>query len=167
MGSKAPAVGISDVLCRTTVCLVAASFLANPTPARFRQPNSEYQARRAQLRNKVDGPVVIFGYTGREDASDVAIFFQEPYFYYLTGHDQPGAVLLLVPEATIGKPVDGPREILYLPPRDPAEEKWEGPKLGPADADIAEKTGFQTVEPVANLRADLMRLAKSYASFYT
>jgi len=167
MGSKAPAVGISDVLCRTTVCLVAASFLANPTPARFRQPNSEYQARRAQLRNKVDGPVVIFGYTGREDASDVAIFFQEPYFYYLTGHDQPGAVLLLVPEATIGKPVDGPREILYLPPRDPAEEKWEGPKLSPTDAGIAEKTGFQTVEPVANLRADLMRLAKSYASFYT
>ncbi len=135
--------------------------------ARFRQPSAEYQARRARLRAKVDGPVVIFGYTGHEDASEVAIFFQEPYFYYLTGHDQPGAVVLLVPDTENGKAADGPHEILYLPPRDPGEEKWEGPKIGPSDPDVAEKTGFQAVESVANLRADLVKLAKTYTNFYT
>lgn len=152
---------------RSIVCLLAVCFVSYAAAARFRQPSAEYQARRAQLRARIDGPVVIFGYTGHEDASEVAIFFQEPYFYYLTGHDEPGAVLLLVPDTTSGKTVEGPHEILYLPPRDPSEEKWEGPKLGPADPDIAEKTGFQEVEPVANLRADLMKLAKTYANFYT
>ena len=151
---------------RAASCLLAAGLLSSAAAPRFRQQSSEYQARRAQLRAKVDGPVVVFGYTGHEDASEVAIFFQEPYFYYLTGHDEPGAILLLLPDAANAKS-DAPREILYLPPRDLGEEKWEGPKLGPGDPDIAEKTGFQSVEPAANLHADLAKLARTYANFYT
>ena len=135
--------------------------------ARFRQPSAEYEARRASLRGKVDGPVVIFGYTGHEDASEVAVFFQEPYFYYLTGHDEPGAALVLIPDSKSGNGEAGPHEILYLPPRDPNEEKWEGPKMGPEDPGVAEKTGFAAVEPIASLRGDLVKLAKSYANFYT
>src|SRR6202161_4182447 len=99
--------------------------------ARFRQPSAEYQARRAKLLASVDGPVLIYGYTGHEDASEVAVFFQEPYFYYLTGHDEPGAALLLIPESPRNKTSSdrsadgqtsevGTREILYLPARDPA-----------------------------------------------
>ena len=83
--------------------------------ARFRQPIAEYQARRADLRAKLDGPLLIFGYTGHEDASEVAVFFQEPYFYYLSGFDEPGAALLIIPAGAGGRAVDGPREILYLP----------------------------------------------------
>ena len=147
---------------------LAVSSLSYLTPARFRQPSAEYQARRAKLRAKLDGPVVIFGYTGHEDASEVALFFQEPHFYYLTGHDEPGAaVLLLLPDSANGKATDGPHEILYLPPRDPSQEKWEGPKLGPDDPGVAEKTGFETVEPIANLQTDLARLSKTYPNFYT
>jgi Xaa-Pro aminopeptidase len=150
--------------------------------ARFRQPSEEYAARRAKLRAAVDGPIVIFGYTGHEDASEVALFFQEPHFYYLTGHSEPGAALLLIP----GPPgFDGlgdviyqvkhgwesvfaiPREILFLPARDPKEEVWEGPKIGPADPDVAAKTGFANVEPIASLKGDLERLAKKYKTFYT
>ncbi len=141
--------------------------LALPLPARFRQPNAEYQARRAELRAKVDGPIVIFGYTGHEDASEVAVFFQEENFYYLTGHDEPGAALVLIPDPPNGKALEGAREILYLPPRNLAEERWEGPKLGPADPGIAEKTGFQAVEPFANLRGELENLAKVFPTFYT
>ena len=152
---------------RCAFFVLAASFVCCPAQGRFRQPSAEYQARRAQLRAKVDGPIVLFGYTGHEDASEVAIFFQEPYFYYLSGHDEPGAALLLIPDAPSGKPSEGPREILYLPPRDPSQEKWEGPKMGPDDPGVAEKTGFPAVEPLANLRGDLVRLAKTYANFYT
>ncbi|MDR3722800.1 MAG: aminopeptidase P family protein [Candidatus Acidoferrales bacterium] len=150
--------------------------------ARFRQPSDEYAARRAKLRAAVDGPIVIFGYTGHEDASEVALFFQEPHFYYLTGHSEPGAVLLLIPETTANKSgadqsgaeksdgkqsADGLREILFLPARNPAEEVWEGPKIGPNDPDVAAKTGFANVEPIANLRGDLEKLAKTYKTFYT
>jgi Xaa-Pro aminopeptidase len=147
--------------------ILATCFFCCVAQGRFRQPNAEYQGRRAQLRAKLDGPVVIFGYTGHEDASEVAIFFQEPYFYYLSGHDEPGAALVLLPEGPNAKASDGPHEILYLPPRDPSQEKWEGPKMGPDDPGVVEKTGFAAVEPFANLRGDLIRLAKTYANFYT
>jgi Xaa-Pro aminopeptidase len=144
--------------------LACGSFL---TQARFRQPNAEYQARRAKIRSTINGPVVLFGYTSRQDAGELAVFFQEENFYYLTGHSEPDAALLLIPDSAGGKSYDGPREILYLPPRNPAQEKWGGPKMGPDDPGVAEKTGFQTVEPFANLRADLVNLAKIYSTFYT
>jgi Xaa-Pro aminopeptidase len=135
--------------------------------ARFRQPNAEYQARRAKLRATVDEPVVIFGYTGHEDASEVAVFYQEPYFYYLSGHDEPGAALVLLPGAPNTKRGEGPQEILYLPARDPDEEQWDGPKMGPNDAGIARTTGFEAVEPYDKLKGDLDKLAKAYKDFYT
>ncbi|MGD1212858.1 MAG: aminopeptidase P family protein [Candidatus Acidiferrales bacterium] len=156
---------------RRTFCaalaLLAVFCVVQLAQARFRQPSEEYQARRAKLRAAVDGPVVIFGYTGHEDASEVAVFFQEPYFYYLTGHDEPGAAMLLIPDSPTGKSIEGPHEILYLSPRDPAEEKWEGPKMGPDDSGIAQKTGFEAVEPLAKLKGDLADLAKTYKNFYT
>jgi Xaa-Pro aminopeptidase len=144
--------------------------LSSPAQARFRQPNGDYQSRRSALAQTVDGPIVIFGYTGHEDASEVAVFFQEPHFYYLTGHDQPGAALLLIPDRSGKSAADSPeslREILYLPARDPAQEIWEGPKIGPNDPGIAGKTGFQSVEPFEKLKDDLANLAKTYKTFYT
>jgi len=144
--------------------LACGSFLAQ---ARYRQPNSEYQARRAKLRSTIKGPVVLFGYTSRQDAGELAVFFQEENFYYLTGHSEPDAALLLIPDSADANPAAGPHEILYLPPRDPAAEKWGGPQMGPSDPGVAEETGFQAVEPFANLRADLVNLAKTYSTFYT
>jgi Xaa-Pro aminopeptidase len=152
---------------RCVALLLVAACVCGVAGARFRQPNEEYQARRAKLRTSVDGPVVIFGYTGQEDASEVALFFQEPYFYYLTGHDEPGAALLLIPDARGDKSSEGPREILYLPPRDPKQEQWEGPKIGPDTPGVAAKTGFQAVEAFASLRGELTKLAKTYPNFYT
>ncbi len=140
---------------------------AGVATARFRQANEEYAARRADLVSKVDGPVVVFGYTGHEDLSEFAIFFQEKNFYYLTGDDEPGGAVLLIPDPPAGKTLEGPREILYLPPRDPLAERWEGPKMGPGDPGISEKTGFAAVEPFANLRAKLEDLSKIYPNFYT
>ena len=125
--------------------LIAAAVLlsAGVATARFRQANEEYAARRAKLAAQVDGPVVVFGYTGHEDLSEFALFFQEKNFYYLTGDDEPGGAVLLIPDPPAGKKIEGAREILYLPARDYAQEKWEGPKMGPDDPGIREKTGFR------------------------
>ena len=150
--------------------------------ARFRQPNEEYKLRRGQLCRGVDGPIILYGYTGHEDASEVALFFQEQNFYYLTGHDEPGAAVLLMPTPPPPPPavivgaiprqdskflLDFPQQILYLPPRDSKEEVWEGPKIGPDDPGVQLKTGFAKVEPIANLKGDLEELAKTYKNFYT
>jgi Xaa-Pro aminopeptidase len=155
------------VAIRCALLMFAFSFVAYIVDARFPQPHEEYQARRAKLRTAVDGPIVLYSFTGNEDASEVAVFFQEPNFYYLTGHSEPGAALVLIPDPPAGKQHESSREILYLPARNLGQEKWEGPKLGPADPDAAAKTGFESVRPLASLKGDLEKLAKAYSTFYT
>jgi Xaa-Pro aminopeptidase len=151
---------------RGVLAALAISFVAVLVEARFPQPAAEYQGRRAKLRSEVDGPVVLFGYTSRNYAGEVAVFFQDEDFYYLTGYNEPDAALVLIPDAAAGKSSSGPSEILYLPPRDPREAIWGGAHLGPIDPGVAEKTGFQAVKPFAELRGDLAGLAKTNPKFY-
>ena len=132
-----------------------------------REPLSVFAERRARLVAAVNAPVVLFGYTGHEEANPSYVFMQEENFYYLTGHNEEGAALLLVPESAEQKGWSGAREILYLPPRDLAEERWNGPRMGPDDPGIQEKTGFARVETMAKLRDALVALAKNYPEIYT
>jgi Xaa-Pro aminopeptidase len=132
-----------------------------------REPLSVFAERRAKLVAAVNAPVVLFGYTGHEEANPSYVFIQEENFYYLTGHIEEGAALLLMPEMADQKGWSGPREILYLPPRDLAEERWNGPRMGPDDPGIQEKTGFARVEAFAKLRETLAALAKNYPEIYT
>src|SRR5690242_4840941 len=107
-------------------------FAAIPASAQYRtrEPNSEYAARRARLRAKVDAPIVVFGYTGKESASEAYVFNQETNFYYLTGHNEEGAALLIVPDSAATKGWSGPNEIFYLPPHNRLSERWNGPRIG-------------------------------------
>ena len=155
------------VTTRCAALVIAFSLISFFAQARFPQPNAEYQARRAKLRAQLDGPLVLFAYTSREDSSEFAIFFQEPNFYYLTGDSEPDAAIVLLPESAQPGEAKGPREILYMPARDPRQEKWTGPKAGPDDPGIAQKTGFETVRPYARLKTDLEALAKTYKTVYT
>lgn len=135
--------------------------------ARQRESNSVYAERRARLAKQLDGPIVLFGYTGKETNSEVARFEQEENFYYLTGHNEEGAALVILPGPSKADQDSGPREILFLPPRDPAQERWIGPRLGPADPDAHEGTGFARVEPFDSLRSELGKLGTSFSTFYT
>ena len=135
--------------------------------AREREPNSVYAERRARLAKQLDGPVVLFGYTGKETYSEVARFEQEENFYYLTGHNEEGAALLILPQASKPGNDSVPSEILFLPPRNAAAERWNGPRIGPTDANVHERTGFAVVEPFDNLRSELGKLSASFSIFYT
>ena len=104
---------------RLALMLCAVALAAFFAQARFPQPKEEYQDRRAKLRAQVDGPVVLFGYTSRQEGGEVAVFFQDENFYYLTGYNEPDAALLLIPDLPNGGKAEGATEILYLPPRDP------------------------------------------------
>jgi len=149
------------------ICLAVLVVLTAPLAAREREPNSVYAERRARLAAELKGPVLLFGYTGRENSSPAYVFLQEPNFYYLTGHNEEGAALLLVPANAAEKSWKGPNEILYLPPRNPEEEKWNGPRMAPTDADVQAKTGFSTVETFSNLKACLSELTQSYHEIWT
>jgi len=143
-----------------------------PTQAqqrREREPNSVFAGRRAALAARVDGPVVLWGLTGEEESSQSYVFTQEDNFYYLTGHNEEGAGLILVPAPKNGATDtwSGPREILFLPPKNPHKEHWNGIRMSPSDPGIEARTGFSTVKPFTEMRTTVEKLAKSYTNVYT
>ena len=59
-------------------------------------------------------------------------------------------------------------EILFLPERDLSQEKWTGPKLGPDNPEAGKITGFDRVEPLGSLRAELVGLlSREQSGIYT
>jgi Xaa-Pro aminopeptidase len=156
--------------------VLASYFLPGPAQAqqrREREPNSVYAERRAKLAAQVDAPVILWGFTGREEISQDYVFAQEENFYYLTGHNEEGAGLVLLPAAqnehgtAAGASWNGPHEILFLPAKNPGKEKWNGVRLSPSDPGIEARTGFASVKPFPEMRATVENLAKAYSTFYT
>jgi Xaa-Pro aminopeptidase len=91
-----------------------------------------HRGRRAQLLELLpdNGVAFVFGAATRNRSNDVSYEYrQSSDFLYLTGSEEPGSVLLLAPG---GLRVDGRtvRELLFVPPRDPAEEVWTGRRFG-------------------------------------
>src|SRR5260370_14159668 len=152
---------------RSYLVLLLLVFVAPAAFAWEREPNSVFDERRAKLISAVGAPIVVFGYTGQEEANPSYVFMQEENFYYLTGHNEEGAALLLLPESAAQKGWTGPREILYLPPRDLAQEKSNGPRLRPDNPGIKEKTGFANVEVFTKLHETLANLSRVFPEIYT
>jgi Xaa-Pro aminopeptidase len=152
---------------RGAIALLVVACVAPMLRAWEREPLSVFGERRAKLVAALSAPVVLFGYTGHEEANPSYVFMQEENFYYLTGHNEEGAAMLLVPDSADQKGWSGAHEILYLPTRDLAEEKWNGPRIGPDDPGIKEKTGFSRVENFEKLHDTLAALAKNYPEIYT
>ena len=170
------AIGFAAKVAAAVMMMAAFSWLAHPAESqerREREPNSVYAERRAKLAAEVDAPIVLWGFTGREEISEAYVFAQEENFYYLTGHNEEGAELILLPAlhgdhgAAAEASWNGPREILFLPPKNPNKEKWNGVRLSPSDADIEARTGFSRVKPFPEMRATVENLAKLYSTFYT
>src|SRR5271155_441551 len=164
----APRLALFAVLALLSLC----ASTAHSQERRDREPNSVYAARRAKLAAQVDSPILLWGFTGREEFSQAYIFAQEDNFYYLTGHNEEAASLILMPALRGGGTApatswDGPQEMLFLPPKNPAKEKWNGLRMSPSDPGIQARTGFASVLPFPEMRATLEKLAKLYPTIYT
>jgi hypothetical protein len=99
------------------VCFV----IALAVPAFAQQPfnKSEFVARREKLFEKIpDGIAILFGAKGQNYPVK---FRQSPDFYYLTGIEEPGAVLVL----------SGPnkRSFLFAPRRSAEQIRADGPGI--------------------------------------
>ncbi len=118
----------------------------------------DYAARRDRLRAALRKDVIVL--FGAKESDDLHYaFFQEPNFFYLTGWEEPGAILLLTPVKD--------RDILFLPPRTPAEEKWTGRKLGPDDPNAREVTGFARIQPATSFETELKSLLSAFPNIFT
>src|SRR5260370_1032579 len=155
--------GLWGLLCMA--CLLTS---AQAQERREREHNSVYAESRAKLAAQVDGPIVLWGYTGREEVSQTYIFEQEENFYYLTGHNEEGAGLIILPASQKREVPNISRDILFLPAKNPQKEKWNGFRLSPSDAGIEGRTGFVDVKPFeSDFRIAVERLAKTVPNFYT
>ena len=63
-----------------------------------KQPAAVYHARRVALSAKLNGGVAVL-FAATEPVLDFDPYRQDPDFYYLTGWNEPGAALLIVPES--------------------------------------------------------------------
>src|SRR5512135_2653724 len=161
--------------------LVVLLLLAAAAFALERQPNQIYRARREALAKKAEGaPILVFAASESDLTEILTGFRQDEDFWYLTGVNVPDAAVLIVPaldDATIKKlneqmppgrpPITGTRpysEVLLLPQRNRATERWTGAKLGPDDA-AAKSLGFDRVAPIDSLRDELARITSPAGAF--
>ncbi|WP_435010832.1 aminopeptidase P N-terminal domain-containing protein [Tundrisphaera lichenicola] len=145
-----------------------------PVEVAFEGPSkSEYRERRAALMQKIKeeeapsiamraaleeagkrtGPApgsagVVVVLIGAGEPGEDEKFRQSNDFAYLTGVESPHAAMILWPETG--------DETLYLPPRNPSAERWEGPRPGPGPEGVS-ATGFSRVESTASFLSDLFR----------
>ncbi|MDT7690328.1 MAG: Xaa-Pro aminopeptidase [Acidobacteriota bacterium] len=107
---------------------------APPAPAfKDEERLAELRSRRDRVAAKIgaNSLLVMFSAEPRVYTNDVDYEFrQENDLYYLTGLRQQGATFVMIP----GNTAAGPREILFLPRRNPAAETWTGHMDSPEEA---------------------------------
>lgn len=91
-----------------------------------------HQNRREALRNKMpaNSVAIFFSNPVRNRSNDVSyVYHQDPNFFYLTGHHEPHAVLLIFKEDQL---VDGSKfdELIFVRAHDALMELYEGDRLG-------------------------------------
>ncbi|OOF85227.1 Xaa-Pro aminopeptidase [Rodentibacter ratti] len=90
-------------------------------------PQQEFAERRKQVLAKMqpNSALLLFSEIEKRRNNDCTFpFRQDSYFWYLTGFNEPNAALLLV------KTAQSEKTILFLRPRDPLLETWNGRRLG-------------------------------------
>ncbi|HYR51481.1 MAG TPA: Xaa-Pro peptidase family protein [Candidatus Dormibacteraeota bacterium] len=110
-----------------------------------------YSARRAKLMKALGGGIAVLYARGEEDADG---YRQDSDFYYLTGLDEPGAVLVLAPEERLYK------ERLFLKPRNPDDERWTGVRPDIGDS-LRHATGIDRISRVGSLGGAMMSLLQT------
>src|SRR2546421_12000679 len=104
--------------------------------------------RRRTLAGRIGRGVVLIPAAHERDLERDCVqdndFRQSNTFFYLTGLETQDAWLLIVAGG------DVPGTVLFLPPRNPSQERWTGLRLGP-DSTAARLSGISRVLPTDSL----------------
>ena len=136
--------------------IAALLLLALPAAAQITQ--AEYAARRAALTATLTGDGVVMVLGAREPKENYLSFWQSQSFNYLTGFLEPDAALLIVRKNGVDQ------ALLFVEPRDPAQEVWTGARLGVEGVNPA--TGMEG-RAASSLRSALDSFVASGTALYT
>ena len=108
-------------------------------------PKSFFENNRNVLRSKLKDRSVALFFSASEKirSNDVLYdFHQDPNFYYLTGFNEPNALLIIFKEPL---EIEGDTfyELMFVPGRSLEYERWNGIRLGTVG--VREKLGFEKV----------------------
>ncbi|HZI67408.1 MAG TPA: aminopeptidase P N-terminal domain-containing protein [Thermoanaerobaculia bacterium] len=114
-------------------------------------PAAMFRAHREKFLAKLppNSIAVLRAAPSRRMSNDVQYSYrQDSNFWYLTGVEEPDSVAVFRPGAT-----DGRRYVLFVKPRDPRVEAYEGPRAGPREAAAAYSAdaAFPTDEFIARM----------------
>ncbi|NEQ14669.1 MAG: M24 family metallopeptidase [Moorea sp. SIO3E2] len=123
-------------------------------------PQTEYKERREQLMSKIGNGTAIFR------SAPVAImhntveynFRQDSDFFYLTGFNEPEAVIVLAPHH------EEHRFVLFVQPKEPEKEVWTGYRTGVEAA--KEQFGADETYPITELNEKLPQYLKKADRIY-
>jgi Xaa-Pro aminopeptidase len=115
-----------------------------------------YKARRAKLAKALGAGVAVLYARGEEDAEG---YRPGGDFYYLTGLKEQGAVLVLAPAERTYK------ELLYLKPRNPEDERWTGDRPAINDS-LRKATGFDFIQRTDRVGDSVMGLLQNSPTFH-
>lgn len=102
--------------------LLALLVIGAPLAAQITQ--AEHASRRAALAKSLPGDGILLVVGAREPKENYLNFRQAEDFNYLTGFLEPDAALVIVRRGGVD------RGMLFVEPRDPAQEVWTGARLG-------------------------------------
>src|SRR5262245_23220012 len=122
---------------------------------------NEYQRRRQQLMKLMTaGSIAVLPASAVQlrNRDTEHLFRQNSDFYYLSGFEEPNAVLVLAPGREHGE------VILFCQERDPAMERWTGERMGPDRA--AQMLGVDDAFPIGDLPDILPGLLEGRARVY-
>ena len=122
---------------------------------------SEFARRRRQLLRMAgpDAILILPAAPLRVRSNDTHFpYRQDSNFWYLTGFDEPEAVLVLVPGRSAGE------TLLFCRERDPEREAWDGERMGPERA--IERLGVDDAYPWADMDEILPRLIEGRSRVY-
>jgi Xaa-Pro aminopeptidase len=116
--------------------------LRPPAPIR----TSEYVRRRRQLMKLAGEDAILILPAAAErirNRDSTYPYRQDSDFWYLSGFNEPEAVLVLIPGRSHGE------ALLFCRERDAAREAWDGPRAGPEGA--VEAFGFDDAYPIGDI----------------
>ena len=120
----------------------------------------EYQERRKKLAQYLpEGSIAVISaaHEALRNGDAHYRFRQDSNFYYLTGFNEPDALLVLIAGTE-------EHSILFSRPRNPAEEQWTGKRLGQEGA-LAD-LGMQQAFPVSSIAEELPKLLGGKSAIY-
>jgi Xaa-Pro aminopeptidase len=109
-----------------------------------------YRRRRQKLMERVGGGAILVAQEAKWEGARSGMDY-----YYLTGIDEDGGRLLLLPDAPVFK------EVLYLATRDVEAERWEGERA-PLSRALEVSTGIAKLRRVSGIHGGLVSACTKY-----